>query len=125
MLFLSKELGGVVLPHETFGSHLVNGMTVDEELELKNFRADGEVLAELWGNLVIDGHPATAEYVSDPPNETTSEFKVTPLYKSRHLIQTQYMTVVLKCDDLSCCSRLRTATKLFFPGRRLIEEHVW
>jgi hypothetical protein len=29
MYFLSKELGGVVLPHDTFGSHLVNG---NEEL---------------------------------------------------------------------------------------------
>ena len=44
---------------------------------------------------------------------------MTPLYKSRHLIQTQYMTVVLKCDDLSCCSKARTEIKKFFPDRRL------
>ena len=119
MFFLSKELGGVVLPHETYGSHLTNGKTTDQELELKNFQAAGGVLADLWGKLVIDNHPVTAEYVIDPPQDSTKEFSATPLYKSRHLIQTQYMTVVLKCDDLSCCSNARTDIKLFFPGRRL------
>ena len=119
MFFLSKELGGVVLPHETYGSHLTNGKTTDQELELKNFQAAGGVLTDLWGKLVIDNHPVTAEYVSDPPQDTTKEFSVTPQYKSRHLIQTQYMTVVLKCDDLTCCSKARTDIKKFFPGRRL------
>ena len=36
MFHLSKQMTGVVLPHDTFGSHLRNGKTVDEELEKKN-----------------------------------------------------------------------------------------
>ena len=90
MFFLSKELGGVLLPHDTFGSHLVNGKTVDEDLEMKNFQAAGEVLAHLWGNMMIDSHPVTAEYVSNPPLSSTKEFSVSAFYKSRHVIQTQY-----------------------------------
>ena len=35
---LSKELSGVILPHNHFGTHLDhNNKTIDEELELKNF----------------------------------------------------------------------------------------
>lgn len=39
---LSKELAGVVLPHDAFGSHLdENGVTVDAEKELENFKKAG------------------------------------------------------------------------------------
>ena len=97
----------------------MNGKTVDEDLEMKNFQAAGEVLAHLWGKLMIDSHPVTAEYVSNPPLSSTKEFSVSAFYKSRHVIQTQYLTVVLKCDDLSCCYKPKTQIMSFFPGRRL------
>ena len=44
---------GIVLPHDTYGSHLVNGKTVDPELELKNFKAAGEILSELWSDMTF------------------------------------------------------------------------
>ena len=35
---LRPEMSGLILPRETFGSHLdVNGKTIDDALELKNF----------------------------------------------------------------------------------------
>ena len=35
---LSKELSGVILPHDHFGTHLdYNNKTIEEELELQNF----------------------------------------------------------------------------------------
>ena len=38
MVKLSKESSGVILKHDKFGSHLnVEGVTVDKDLELKNF----------------------------------------------------------------------------------------
>ena len=38
MVKLSKELSGVILEHDKFGSHLdAKGVTVDKDLELKNF----------------------------------------------------------------------------------------
>ena len=46
---LSHDLAGIILPHDTFGSHLdVQGKTIDVELEQKNFLAAQEVLAEVW-----------------------------------------------------------------------------
>ena len=40
---LSKELSGVILPHDHFGNHLDhNNNTIDEELELQNFEYAGE-----------------------------------------------------------------------------------
>ena len=57
MFHLSKELTGVLLPHDTYGSHLDNnGKTIDEDLEMKNFEAAGKTLAHIWSNLVIDGY---------------------------------------------------------------------
>ena len=50
MYHLSKQLTGVILPHDTFGSHLLNGKTVDSELEKKNFKAAGETLAQIWND---------------------------------------------------------------------------
>ena len=119
MFHLSKEITGVVLPADTFGTHLNNGKTVDEELEIQNFEAAGEVLADIWGGMEIDGYKVNAEYIALPPTEDITSFSATPFYKSRHLIQTQYMTVVLKCDDEECCSPFRTPIGKFFPDRRI------
>ncbi len=49
---LSRELAGVVLPHEHYGSHLdSSGKTIDTELERRNFQHAGEALAEVKKNL--------------------------------------------------------------------------
>ena len=64
---LSQDLTGLVLPHDYFGTHLnVSGVTTDAELEKNNFKATGEVLAEVWSMDMIDRHPVLAEYI-DPP----------------------------------------------------------
>ena len=48
MVKLSKELCGVILEHDKFGSHLdAKGVTVDKDLELKNFEYAGRTLAEI------------------------------------------------------------------------------
>ena len=48
---LSDELAGVILPHDHFGSHLDhNRKTIDEAVELANFRFAGETLAEIWND---------------------------------------------------------------------------
>ena len=49
MYHLSKELTGVVLPHDTYGSHRDSGgKTIDEELAVKNFKAAGKTLCSIW-----------------------------------------------------------------------------
>ena len=55
MYHLSKAMTGVVLPHDTYGSHLVNRKPVDAEVEKKNFEAACDTLGELWSNIEIDG----------------------------------------------------------------------
>ena len=48
MVPLSHDLSGVILPYDTYGSHLDgNGNTIDVELEKRNFCAAGEVLKEI------------------------------------------------------------------------------
>ena len=61
---LSKELAGLVLPHETCGTHLDSRQrTIDYELEKKNFKSAGDILAEIWSKIELDGHPVVTEYV--------------------------------------------------------------
>ena len=119
MYHLSRALTGVVLPVDTYGTHLHNGKTIDHNLEVQNFQAAGEVLGKLFEELVIDGHSVTAEYISTPPLNSTKSFVVSPLFRARHMFESQYMTCYMKCDDKSCCSPVRTSVMAFFPNRRM------
>ena len=112
-------MAGVVLPHDTFGSHIHNGQTTDIELEKKNFKAAGEVLAELWSNLEIDGFEVKAEFIDEPASDEIKEFVATPFFRNRHVFESQYLTCYLKCDDRTCCSAPRTSVSAFFPHRRI------
>ena len=108
MVKLSKELGGVILEHDTFGSHLdSNGVTIDKDLELKNFQFAGRTLVEIWSRLVIDGNPVVAELIeADSPviEETKSEE-----WKAGHVRQSQYFLQIVKCTDEKCCSRFQSS----------------
>ena len=67
---LSRELAGLVLPHDHFGTHLnASGKTVDHDLEKENFGKAAETLAEVWSSVLIDNYPVHAEYVQ--PAELT------------------------------------------------------
>lgn len=120
MYHLSKELTGVVLPHDTYGTHLDNaGNTVDVDLEMRNFEAAGGTLSQIWGNLVIDGYPTTSEFISSPPADEISNYSVSAKFRSDHVFETQYMTVYLKCTDNTCCSPFVTNVEYFFPHRSI------
>jgi len=46
---LSKELTGLTLLHDHYGSHLnERGITIDTDLEKNNFKFVGVTLAEIW-----------------------------------------------------------------------------
>jgi hypothetical protein len=119
MFHLRKELTGIVLPADTFGSHIKNNKTIDEELEKKNFKAAGEILSQIWSNLVIDGEPVQTQFVEKSASDDTLQFKVPQLFFNRHVLETQYQTVYLKCDDRSCCKPYKTVVEMFFPNRRI------
>ena len=48
MVPLSKDLAGIVLLDDSFGTHLdENGKTIDDVKELQNFRKAGEMFSEI------------------------------------------------------------------------------
>ena len=119
---LSKELSGVILPHETYGSHLDNkGKTVDPEMEKKNFEAAGKVLSEIWSKVVIDQHPVVATYVDpngsslDPQTMVAKDAK----WFAEHVRTSLYFTQIVKCTNDDCCSLPRSSLFTILPGRFL------
>lgn len=119
---LSHELSGVILPHDHFGSHLDSQRrTIDDALELKNFQYAGEVLAEVWRPLVVDGHPTVAEYIRPDESEIpvgTIQLK-SQSWMDRHVRTSQYFTQVVKCEDLYCCSPARSSYFKIIDGQFL------
>lgn len=95
---LSKELAGVILPHDTYGSHLDSaGRTIDLELEKKNFCKAGNTLADIWSGMVIDNHEVVAEYIEPNPEiEKHVPSTPTPEWYFTHVRESQYMVQVCK-----------------------------
>lgn len=106
---LSKELSGVVLRHDKFGTHLDSqGRTIDVELEKRNFAAAGEVLAKIWSDLVIDNHPVVAEFKNPPSVTTTSTDSVlghkspkNDQWYANHVRESQYFLQVITAGNNS------------------------
>ena len=121
MALLPKDTSGVILPFDTYGSHLnSSNVTVDENLERRNFKAAGEVLPSIWLDSVIDGHPVMAKYANVPEKEreVSVSDEVTEQWKSVHIRQSQYMLQFAKCREKSCC-KFRTNFYTYFPQRFL------
>ncbi|CAF0981397.1 unnamed protein product [Didymodactylos carnosus] len=77
---LAQDLGGLILPHDYFGTHLDDrGVTINEELEKLSFQRAGEVLAEVWRGSVLDEYPVMAEYIASTgkTDDERREFGVT------------------------------------------------
>lgn len=60
----SHDLTGIILPWDTFGSHLDDaGNTIDHDLEVKNFYAAGEIVSEVLSKTVINGFETDCQSV--------------------------------------------------------------
>ena len=108
MVKLNKEMSGVILEHDKFGTHLdAKGMTVDKDLELKNFEYAGRTLAKIWSGLMLDGNPAVAEFIEDdaPVIVGTKSEK----WKACRVRQSQYFLQIVKCTDSKCCSSFQSS----------------
>ena len=111
---LSKELAGLILPRDNFGSHLDRqGKTVDPDLERQNVGHAGKVLTEVWSNTTIDGYPFVARYADGSAVVLT---KQGALWKMKHVRESQYMVHVVKCSDRACCTK-STVKLLTHKGR--------
>ena len=114
---LSKELAGLVIPHDSCGTHLDSQQrTIDDEPERANFRKAGEILGKVWPNVIIDGYPVVTTYVGIKELEPSPP---TELWLSTHAQTSQYFLQIIKCDDLACCGKMRSAWKTVFPKRFL------
>ena len=115
---LSKELEGLVLPHDTFGTHLDSQRrTIDVELEKKNFGKPGEVLQDVWSELHLDGHPIVAKY--ETPGKHVESLDPCEIWNSIHTRTSQYFLQIIKCDNFLCCGKMRTKWMEIFPKRFL------
>ncbi|KAK9874058.1 hypothetical protein WA026_002413 [Henosepilachna vigintioctopunctata] len=118
---LSRELTGVVLKHDNFGSHLdSSNKTIDLDLEKRNFESAGTVLSNIWSQLVIDGYPVVAKYIM--PTETRLDVEQAKVLKrdaiwyANHVRESQYLLQIVKCEVVSCCGVQRSSL------RRLLRE---
>ncbi|CAG9563483.1 unnamed protein product [Danaus chrysippus] len=118
---LSRELTGVVLKHDNFGSHLdSSNKTTDLDLEKRNFESAGTVLSNIWSQLVIDGYPVVAKYIM--PTETRLDveqakaLKRDAIWYAKHVRESQYLLQIVKCEVVSCCGVQRSSL------RRLLRE---
>ncbi|KAJ8670913.1 hypothetical protein QAD02_002172 [Eretmocerus hayati] len=116
---LSKQLSGVILKHDYYGSHLNgSGKTIDAELEKRNFEHAGNTLAEIWNEMTIDDFPVKAEYKVDeilreecaPRNEE---------WYSQHVRESQYLLQIVKCRNEKCCGEFRSDLLKVLPDRFL------
>ena len=66
---LSKALSEILPPHETFETNLDSSRkTIDTNLEKRNFKAAGEILADVWEEIVLDDFPPDyAQTVANGP----------------------------------------------------------
>lgn len=115
---LSRELSGVVLPHDYYGSHLNNaGISVDEDLERKNFKFAADCLAEIWSKTTIDNFPVVAEYIDPDKSELidVAIWKKDENWFKDHVRSSQYFLQVSKCQDVNCCSKPRSSLFKIIP----------
>jgi hypothetical protein len=112
---LSRYLAGIILPYDTFGSHLNSqGQTINEEMEKKNFQKAGEILAEVWSEAVIDKFPVVAEWrggLTLPSAEMPSHE-----WLATHVRSSQYFLQIVKCSNAECCAPMVSALKSVLPN---------
>ena len=124
---LSHALSGVVLPHDSFGSHLNSkAETVDVDLEKKNFQKAGEVLCELWNDMTIDGYDVQASY-RNPDDDVRSFDEPSAAWLENHCLISKYSLQISKCNNRDCCSEPRSnihelINGQFVPGPKLLSR---
>ncbi|KAJ8682384.1 hypothetical protein QAD02_018176 [Eretmocerus hayati] len=112
---LSRELAGVILPHDHFGSHMDGSKrTIDEDLELKNFESAGQTLAQIWSDVSIDDHPGVAVYADENSVADDTE-EIDMDWYDVHVRESQYLLQIAKCNDRDCCGDLRSSLKDILP----------
>ncbi|XP_068989951.1 uncharacterized protein [Neodiprion pinetum] len=118
---LSRELSGLILPYDHFGSHLNDqGKTIDNELEIKNFEHAGNVLCDVWNRMEIDGYSVHAEYISSLSTASVLSVDLpNSNWYCRHVFESQYCLQIVKCGRSECCTEFRSNLKSLLPDGHL------
>uniref|UniRef100_A0A914DVA5 Uncharacterized protein n=1 Tax=Acrobeloides nanus TaxID=290746 RepID=A0A914DVA5_9BILA len=112
---LSKALSGLVLPYNTFGSHLVSSKrTINAELEQKNFKIAGEILTEIWSEMKIQEFEVESNFIDPKEDESFDLLNLT--WVNKHVRQTRYTLQIRKCNDRSCCQDYRSNFNQIFES---------
>ena len=107
---LSRDLAGIVLPHDYFGNHLDSSektiKVIDQKLDVENFKKATDVLSQVWEKTVINGYLVHRRAVPfgkayKPPNPD-------PVWVEKHCQQSRCCLQIVKCQDKSCCSPFET-----------------
>lgn len=116
---LSKELAGIILPHDEYGSHLNSqGYTIDSDLEKRNFEFAGSCLAEVWSSITLDTFPVVSKYIK-PDNSELDAAEILSkdeIWMSNHVRTSQYFTQIVKCSDRRCCKPARSSYLSIFES---------
>ena len=80
--------------------------------------AAGDILAEVWSESVNGSYPVVVDYLSPPENiREAMIFMEGEEWKAKHVMQSQYMSQIAKCNDNTCYEKWRTNYSEFFPLR--------
>ena len=71
--------------------------------------------------MIIDGHPTVAQYVNPEVSELDEGKLIVRDQKwfCKHVRKSQYMTQIVKCQDMQCCQKSRSSFFKIAPGRFL------
>lgn len=106
---LSRDLCGLILPHDEFGNHLNNrNETIDVELEKKHFQKAGEILANVWSENIIDNYATTASFVNETDSELKNIISKDRCWWDAHIDFGQYLLQIVKCNNTMCCKPKRS-----------------
>ncbi|CAG8655556.1 17462_t:CDS:2, partial [Dentiscutata erythropus] len=116
MASLSYNLAGIILSHDTFGSHLDAQLkTSDEKLEKRNFKVARDVLTLVWEDTIIDSYLVLVKYV-EPSKESYCPNEKSAAWMEKHVMTCYYITQVIKCNDPSCYKPFRSGIKQVLPN---------
>ena len=106
MVKFSKELSGVVVLHDKFGSHLnAKRETIDKELEKKKIGYGGEIPPKIWSSMIIYSHLVLAEFIIEEADQELRNLKNGRV----NVRKSQYFLQIVKCKDSKCCSPFRSS----------------
>ena len=118
----SKELAGIVLPHDSFGTHLdENGRIIDDVKELQNSRKAGEMLSKIWSKMTIDDYEVSAKWVN--PSDDSKAYhdfrdsKIGKNWLEAHIYVSKYCLQIAKCNNKECCQPMQSNVQEFLGGK--------